>query len=186
MSDQQPVSVEELVKQLPQEQWQRIRYRKGSKGWLERQAAVVEVYLWKEGNGEQVEHYRLLLSRNLDGEELKNSLVNDVGQPREPGQLLYFQMQRYWVERAFQERKQQLGLAQYQVGGWKALYHHLALTMIALHYIIEQQVENGEQTPLLSAAEVKMAIAHQLIQQMSQEQMMGADSEETPEKTGRH
>lgn len=173
VSEQQSLTVEELIGQLPAEQWQRIAYRKGSKGWLQRQAAVVEVYLWKQGSpAEQVEHYRLLLSRNLEGEELKYSLVNDVEQPKDLEQLLYFRMQRYWVERAFQETKQQLGMAQYQIRGWKALYHHLALSMMALHYIIEQQVEKGEQIPLLSAADVKMAIAHQLIQQMNQEQIM--------------
>jgi hypothetical protein len=58
------------------------------------------------------------------------------------------------------------------VKGWKALYHHLTLSMMALHYIIEQQVVKGDQIPSLSAADVKLAIAHQLIKQMSQQQTM--------------
>lgn len=75
---------------------------------------------WETPNDEQVEHYRLLLSRLVDGSELKYSLVNDVEGPLDLETLLYYQMQRYWVERAFEETKQQLGMAQYQVRSWKA------------------------------------------------------------------
>lgn len=68
--------------------------------------------------------------------------------------------------------RQHLGLALYQIRGWKALCHHLALSTLALHYIVEQQVVKGEEIPLLSSADVKMAITHQLFQQMSQGQIM--------------
>jgi len=169
-------TVLELAQSLPGEAWQRIGYRKGTKGWLERQAAVVEVFLWsaKRPNDAQVEHYRLLLSKQLDGQELKYSLVNDTAHPLPLKTLLYYQMQRYWVERALQESKQQLGMAQYQVRGWKALNHHLALTMMALHYIVEQQLICRKELPLLSAGDVRLLLAQQLARQLSQEHTLKA------------
>ena len=57
---------------------------------------------------------------------------------------LFRQMQRYWIERAFQNVKEQLGLHQYQVRSWKAWYHHIALTLMALHFLLQLQKENQE------------------------------------------
>lgn len=154
--------------------WKKVAYRKGTKGWLVRMASVVEVYLWNatRPNDEQVEHYRLLLSRLVDGSELKYSLVNDVEAPLNLATLRYYQMQRYWVERAFQDTKQQLGLAQYQVRSYKALYHHLALCMMAFHYIIEQRILYQRQIPLLSASDIRLLIAQDLIRNIDKLHLM--------------
>jgi SRSO17 transposase len=170
VSKQAPTTVEKLTEHLPEATWQRVVYRPGTKGELIRLATVVEVFLWsaKRPNDQEVEHYRLLMSKRLDGSELKYSLINDVEKPLPLKTLVYYQMQRYWIERAFQESKQQLGIAQYQVRSWKALYHHLALTMMALHYIVEQQVCYQQDIPLLSANDVKLLLAQQLMQQISE------------------
>ena len=74
-------------------------------------------------------------------------------------EVLFRQMQRYWVERAFQEIKEQLGMAQYQVRSWRAWHHHIALTMMALHFILETQIQAREALPLLSCADVKLMLA---------------------------
>lgn len=173
-SDQLPTTVAAVVENLEADAWKKVAYRKGTKGWLVRRATVVEVYLWgaKGANDAQIEHYRLLLSKQVDGSELKYSLVNDVDQPLSLETLLYYQMQRYWVERAFQETKQQLGMAQYQVRNYKALYHHLALCMMAFHYIIEQRVLYQRQIPLLSAGDIRLLIAQELIRQMDESHLM--------------
>lgn len=58
VSDQTPVTVEALPGCLLENQWQSIRYRQGTKGWLVRKAAVVEVFLWssQRPTTQQVEH----------------------------------------------------------------------------------------------------------------------------------
>jgi len=68
-------------------------------------------------------------------------------------------MQRYWVERAFQEIKEQLGMAQYQVRSWLAWHHHIALTMMALDFILATQIEEKEALPLVSCGDVKLVLA---------------------------
>ena len=40
---------------------------------------------------------------------------------------------RYWTERSFQDGKSQAGLDHYQVRGWKAWHHPMALVMMAFH-----------------------------------------------------
>ena len=69
------------------------------------------------------------------------------------------QTQRYWIERSFQEIKEQLGLHQYQVRSWVAWHHHIALTMMALHFILETQLENTEALPIMACGDVKLLMS---------------------------
>lgn len=64
-----------------------------------------------------------------------------------------------------------VGLTQYQVRSWKALYHHMALCMMAFHYIVEQQVLYQKDVPLLSVSDVKLLIAH-LIKKLGEERLL--------------
>jgi hypothetical protein len=80
---------------------------------------------------------------------------------------LFRQMQRYWVKRAFQNAKEQLGLHQYQVRSWKAWHHHIALTLMALHFILQIQKENHPEMPLLSVPDIKMVFAKKLLNKLN-------------------
>ena len=77
-------------------------------------------------------------------------------------EVVYMQMQRHFVEKSFREIKQQLGFADYQIRTWKAWYHHVALTMLALLYILEQQIIHQQDVPLLSANDIKYLLANSL------------------------
>ncbi len=44
--------------------------------------------------------------------------------------------------------------------------------MMAFHYIVEQQVMYHQEIPLLSASDIKLRIAQNLIQKMDQEPLM--------------
>ena len=72
---------------------------------------------------------------------------------------LYRQMQRYWVERSIQDCKDSLGMTDYQVRGWRAWHHHITLTIMALHYILEQKVLHEQEIPLLSCPDIKLFFA---------------------------
>lgn len=62
----------------------------------------------------------------------------------------------------FKRIKEQIGLPQYQVRGWRAWQHHLALTMMALHFILETQIENAENLPLMACGDVKLMLGNLL------------------------
>ena len=161
-SDQTPILLKNLLLQVPDEQWQALTHRRGTKGPLKRQAALLDVWVWGTENGDKVEALQLLISRELDGSEIKFSLCHESNQPMTLPNALYRQMQRYWVERAFQDVKEQLGLHQYQVRSWTAWYHHVALTMMALHFILQTRIEQKEDLPLLSCPDVRMMLAKSL------------------------
>ncbi|MDQ3062885.1 MAG: IS701 family transposase [Acidobacteriota bacterium] len=156
---EEKISLQKLIGEIQAGEWQRIEYREGTKGKLMREAVLKKVWIWKKGTAE-VEETQVLISRKLDKTEVKYSLCNEPKDELSVEVALFRQMQRYWIERGFQEIKEQIGLHQYQVRGWKAWHHHIALTMMALHFILETQIENAENLPLMSCGDVKLMLGN--------------------------
>jgi SRSO17 transposase len=162
VSDIKPILIKDLISQIPEEQWQTITHRHGTKGPLIRKAAIIDVHIWKSERGTEIESLQLVISTEIDGSEIKYSLCYNVKGKMSLQDALFRQMQRYWIERAFQNVKEQLGLHQYQVRSWKAWYHHIALTLMALHFILEVQKEHKQEMPLLSVPDIKLVFAKKL------------------------
>jgi len=169
--DEAKISLKKLVEEIEAGEWERIEYREGTKGKLVREAVLKKVWIWKKGTGE-IEEAELLISRKIDKTEVKFSLCDEPKSELSVETALYRQMQRYWIERGFQEIKEQLGLHQYQVRGWKAWHHHIALTMMALHFILETQIENAEKLPLMSCGDVKLMLGNILKNKLDEPEIL--------------
>ena len=50
-------------------------------------------------------------------------------------------------------------MTDYQVRTYRAFYHHITLTIMALHYMLIQKIENQEKIPLLSCPDIKFFLA---------------------------
>lgn len=164
--DEKPVQVKHLAKQIQQGEWRDIGHRRGTKGALVRRAAIMDVWLWRPEQGAYVEKCQLLISTETDGSEVKHSLCHQPGGKMSLEDALFRQMQRYWVERAFQNVKEQLGLHQYQVRSWDAWHHHVALSLMALHFAMQTQAENQDEMPLLSVPDIKLIFAKTLLNKL--------------------
>ena len=70
------------------------------------------------------------------------------------------QGQRYWVERALQNGKQEAGLSDYQVRGWRAWHHHMALSMLTMLFMLEERLQCQDTHPLLSCADIRILLSH--------------------------
>lgn len=57
---------------------------------------------------------------------------------------------RYWIERAFQDAKTSLGMADYQARGWVAWQHHMSMVMLAMLFMIRERMLHLRQIELLS------------------------------------
>jgi SRSO17 transposase len=175
-TDKQPVKVKDLLATLPDAQWNTYTFRLGTKGGKTRQVVCLDAYIWNKHRAktDEVEKVRLIISREVDGSEIKYSVTNDVAMdgyiPWSEERLLYRQMQRYWVERAIQDCKDTLGMTDYQVRSWRAWHHHITLTIMALHYMLEQKVEHEEKVPLLSCPDIKFFLAMNLMRKATSEQ----------------
>ena len=168
--DSVPILLKDLIKQIPEQEWQTITHRQGTKGPLIRRATIIDVYIWKSERGAKIESIQLIISTETDGSEIKYSLCNNVTGKMSLQIALFRQMQRYWIERAFQNVKEQLGLHQYQVRSWKAWHHHIALSLMALHFILQIQKENIEEMPLLSVPDIKLVFAKKLLNNLDSDQ----------------
>ena len=84
--------------------------------------------------------------------------------------MLYRQMHRYWIERAFLDCKDSLGMTDYQVRTWRAWHHHITLTMLALQFMAEQKILKEEIIPLLSCPDIKFFLVLTLTQKAKNEE----------------
>src|SRR5260370_18608481 len=67
--------------------------------------------------------------------------------------------QRFWIERAFQDAKSHVGMADYQARMWSSWHRHMALVMMAMQFMLETRIKNAELLPLLSCYDIQILIA---------------------------
>jgi hypothetical protein len=73
----------------------------------------------------------------------------------------YFQCSRYWVERSFDDTKNELGLSGYQVRKWIVWCHHQSLVMMACVHLQQVKFENKKEYELMSVRDARiLIIAH--------------------------
>jgi SRSO17 transposase len=129
----QPWSIEELARQLPEENYRRVSWREGSRGkqsstfaavrirtaehHVQRRAPSAEVWLlceWPEGEKTPTKFYL-------------SSLPVDTPLVR----LVHFAKLRWRIERDYQEMKQEVGLDHFEGRTWRGFHHHVTLCMVA-------------------------------------------------------
>ena len=69
--------------------------------------------------------------------------------------LVQMDRQRYWIERSFQDVKNEVGMDEYQVRKYDAFYHHMSLSMLAYLFLTEERMRFNTNIELLSCADIK-------------------------------
>ena len=148
------VRVDRWAQQQPAEVWQRVTVRDGTKGPLQVALLHRRVWLW-DGEELRARQWQVIVRREVDTPTaIKYSLSNapaDTPAPR----LAFMQGQRYWIERALQQGKQDVGLADYQVRSWRGWHHHMALVMMAMLFSLEERLLHRQTYPLLSGTDIR-------------------------------
>lgn len=155
-SEASPMRVEEWVAAQPRSAWKRITVRNGTKGPMTFEILHAQVWLHQDSDDDAYLWH--LVVRREPG-RLKFSLSNAAADTTTE-RLAYMQGQRYFVERALQDAKQQGGLGEYQVRSWRGWHHHTALVMMAMLFLTKERIAIGE--PTLTAADVQMMLVHYL------------------------
>lgn len=156
-----PVSVEQWASQQPAEAWEEVWVRHSSQGELRVEALRCPVWLL-ESKDAQARHWQLVVTREKANPETVKYSLSNVPASASLQRLAYMQRQRYWVERAFQEAKNEAGLDEYQARSWQAWHHHVALVMMALLFLVRERQFQKEELPLLSAGDIKVLLARVL------------------------
>lgn len=155
------IRVDHWVAQQPTEAWQRVTLRDATQGPLQVEILHQRIWLW-DGDEAQAHCWHLIVRREVDTPtEIKYSLSNaPLDTP--PARLAFMQGQRYWIERALQQGKQDMGLGDYQVRGWRGWHHHMALVMMAMLFTLEERRLHHQTRPLLSGTDIR-ALLNQLL-----------------------
>lgn len=128
--------------------------RNTSRGPLKVRVLRVPVYVW-DGKTSDVHCYFLIATQTLGrNPETKISLSN-VPETIDLETLGWMQLQRYWVERAFEDAKSECGMADYQVRKWSAWHHHMALVMMTMLFMLTEKIKHEDTYPLLSCSDIE-------------------------------
>ena len=150
----EPVQLQNYIKSLADKDFSTEKIRKTAKGWKSAKVHTATVWHW-DGKEEKACKRTLVITKS---EKTKYSLSNGDKEKYTNKEWAYFQCSRYWVERCFDDCKNELGMSGYQVTGWLAWQHHMALVMMASLYILILKLENQEEMPLLSVRDARLLV----------------------------
>ena len=155
-----PMTVIEWAAAQPVSRWRRLAVREGEKGEVVADYLKQRVWLW-DGKEEAARCWHLLVRREVDGTKLKFCLSN--ARPEASlRRLTEMQAARHFVERAFEDAKGACGMADYQVRGFHAWHHHMALVMVALMFLAKERLAHRKTTELLSCNDLVEIMRHKL------------------------
>ena len=165
-----PLRVDDLVLVQPENAWEKIAVREGTKGMIEYEYIFSRVWVYSEEHG-TIRQWHLIIRRDIETKsDYKYSFSNAPANTAK--QLLaYIQAQRYWVERSFEEGKQNCGMADYQHRKWQSWHHHMALVMMALLFMMMEKIENQDKTPLLTGRDITELLTFYLQEPLTEEQL---------------
>jgi SRSO17 transposase len=156
-TDTPSITVSEYNKTLRKSDFKRVKIRKTTKGWLEANIHIIEVWVWDEaGQDKQEIKLTLIIRRPLHKKDkMKFSLSNIGCHEQSPEMFAFMQAQRYWVEKCFRDNSHDLGMSDYQVRTYRGWNNHMALTCLAMEYVLNQRLEFQTTIPLLSYNDVR-------------------------------
>ena len=150
--EEPPVEVRKLAPQLDEHQWERVFVRDTERKELWARIACLRVYPVRDGlPGPQT---WLILRQDEGKEELKYQFCN-ASEDTPLQRLAEMSHSRYWMERAIQDAKGEVGLAEYEHRGWRGWHHHMVMTFLAMLFLLELQLDWITKAPNLTLQDVR-------------------------------
>ena len=116
------------------------------------------VWLWdKKSPAAQCWH--LIVRREINSPGTVKYSLSNAPEPTDVLKLVQMQAQRFWIERAFQDAKSHIGMAQYQARQWQSWHRHMALVMMAMQFMLQTRIEQTDVHPLLSCYDIQILLA---------------------------
>lgn len=135
LNELSPVEVHQVARR-PDTQFTPRRIRRTERGELERPVAMRRV--WTLHEGELREEWLVICQ---EGPNCYYYALSNAPADTEPAWLAWLTGMRYFVERANQDAKSEMGWAEFQARKYRAWEHHLALTALATWFITETKLD---------------------------------------------
>jgi SRSO17 transposase len=161
-ANREPVRLDKYCETLDDDAWDVVKVRRTAKGWLRLKAHLATMWIWN-GEEEQARRRTLLITKTLnDKAKVRYSLSNGAQDAHTSREYAWFQAQRDWVERCFDDAKNELGMSDYQVRKWRSWHHHHALVLMACLFVLLHKLRYREEIPLLSVRDARLLIIARL------------------------
>lgn len=136
-TDAKSISVRNYAAILDEKDWKELCIRNGTNKPITAKFHSREIWVCTDEKKGKAVHLILLIRKDPDG-KTKYSLTNMHGLSLL--ELAKRQGQRVFVEKIFEEGKNQTGMGDYQIRSWNGFHKHMALSFIALYYMFQQKI----------------------------------------------
>ena len=137
-----PQTVEEIAAALPASAWQRLRFREGTKGTQQAHFARIRIVVERDDlPGLEV---WLVIERSCDQSSYVKYFISNATVDCPLLAMVQAGHHRWPVEDCFLRGKQEVGMDDYEVRGWRGWHHHMTLVMMALWFLVLQKRRLGK------------------------------------------
>jgi SRSO17 transposase len=157
-SDTNAIEVRRWIKRQPTSAWRKVILRDTTKGELVVEILHRRVWLWDK-RSPSANCWHLIVRREVNSPGTIKYSLSNAPEQTSPAKLALMQAQRFWIERAFQDAKSHIGMAQYQARKWQSWHRHMALVMMAMQFMLETRINHAECYPLLSCYDIQILLA---------------------------
>jgi SRSO17 transposase len=153
---QRPISVGQLVKQIPKRDWIQAVIKEGSKGPIVCDFAFLRV-TESRGNLPGTELW-LIIRRNLVDPSVIKYFYSNAPITTPLNEFVRISGMRWPIETIFEEAKGEVGLDQYEMRSWLGWHHHVLLVSLAHHFLVRLRIQFQGQAPALTIYQVRMLL----------------------------
>jgi SRSO17 transposase len=125
---------DEVLQALPRWQWQTIRWREGSQGWL--RAKFVAIRCWRVDGAGHPQVGWLIGQRPTRGSADWKYYWSNFPPSTPLPTMVEYTHRRYWVEQFHEEAKSLLGWDQYQGRMWHGFQRNAVLVMLSYSFLV--------------------------------------------------
>ena len=147
----------DLIGSLPEEAWQTVSWREGTKGALSKQMVALRVHRATGSPRHSIDHELVLTAtegwlpfrerpltegqpseahKKKEGEEELKYYYSTLGAEVSLERLASVAKSRWAIEQFYEDAKGECGLSDYQGRRWEGLHRHLALSMLAYSFLM--------------------------------------------------
>jgi SRSO17 transposase len=144
-------SIASWTESQPPSAWARFDIRAGEKRLLQVEAAQTQV---QTRDRQRVgDEERLVVIRTVNNPEAKTwSTLSNAEGSVPLAEVVRGHAQRYWEEASFKEGKSEVGMAHYEVRGWRGWHHHMTMSLLALWFLGLERFREQPTTPALTVS----------------------------------
>lgn len=139
--------------------WEEVELRDSTTGTMKVKVLHRQVWLW-DGEENQAHLWHLVVRKENGSKNKMKYSISNAPANTPLSRLAFMQGQRYFVERAIEDAKSTAGLADYQVRGWTAWHHHMAMVMLAMLFMLTIKIKYKHDYEIMSCNDIRELLYH--------------------------